>query len=318
MKFSIIIPVKPAGLVTALEKIFHVDYPLELFEIIIAEGCRPSTQRNIAARKASGEILYFLDDDSLVNAHFLHTTASHYRNAAVSAVGGPSLTPGTDSLLQTAIGHVLASLFGSGGNRNRYRQTGEIRQTNDNELILCNLSFRREVFLDFGGLDERLYPNEENELMNRLKKAGKVLIHDPGLAIFRSQRKSYVAFVRQIFGYGKGRAEQVHIGKEIKFFTLIPSLFILYLLMLPLFVATPYVIILLVYLAMNCYFSFSEGPKNGYKVAILCLLLFPTLHLSYGAGFISGLIRPRFRKISATSGKVEIKIIKTFAQNLPF
>ena len=107
--------------------------------------------------------------------------------------------------MQHSIAMAFASLFGGGGMRNRYRQTGGVRRTSDRELILCNLSFRRARFLALGGFDERLYPNEENELLERISRDGGRLIHDPELAVFRSQRPTFRAFCRQLYGYGRGR-----------------------------------------------------------------------------------------------------------------
>lgn len=316
LRISIIIPVKPAGVVKALRNLSCVEYPPELFEIIIAEGRRPSTQRNHAAVEATGDILYFLDDDSLVEPSNLTRLASHHlANPAVAAVGGPSLTPDGDSALQKAVGKVLTSLFGGGCNRNRYRKSGGVRETDENELILCNLSFRRDVFMQCGGLDERLYPNEENELLHRLKRAGKLLLHDPDLAVLRSQRVSYAAFAKQIFGYGRGRGEQIRISKEIKIFTFVPSLFILYLLFMPFLFSSLYVIPLMVYFGLDLIFSFLEEAKIYFRLACLKTILFPTLHLSYGAGLIAGLMLPRFHKAAADFGEVEIKRIKNMETN---
>ncbi|HKZ16745.1 MAG TPA: glycosyltransferase, partial [Geobacteraceae bacterium] len=209
---SIIIPVKPGGKVKALDALRNVDYPAAAVEIIVAEGKCPSRQRNMAAAAAGGDILYFLDDDSIVIPEFLLKAVNHFGNTSVAAVGGPSLTPESDTPLQQAFGLALSSRFGSGGVCNRYRKKGGVRETGDNELILCNLSMRSDVFRAFGGFDERLYPNEENELMDRIRNKGLALVHDPDLAVYRSQRKTFPAFVRQIFGYGKGRGRQTLIG----------------------------------------------------------------------------------------------------------
>jgi glycosyltransferase involved in cell wall biosynthesis len=316
LKISIVIPVKPGGKVKALRNLSRLEYPPELFEILVAEGRRPSAQRNHAAARASGEILYFLDDDSLAEPHCLARLSSHYRSdPALAAVGGPSLTPADDSLLQKAIGLIFISSFGGGCNRNRYRQTGEVRETDDNELILCNLSFRREMFLEAGGLDERLYPNEENELLHRLKAAGKRLLHDPHLSVYRSQRPSYNAFVKQIFGYGRGRGEQVCISKEIKIFTFVPSLFILYLLSLPFFPDRIYAVPLVAYGILDLWFSFFQMPADKYRIALLKAILFPTLHLCYGAGLLAGLVRPRFLRTTDDAGGVQIRTIKSMNAN---
>src|SRR6185369_431352 len=61
MKISIIIPVKPGGAVAALDPLRNLEAGSPDHEIIVAEGRRPSCQRNLAAAAAEGDILYFLD-----------------------------------------------------------------------------------------------------------------------------------------------------------------------------------------------------------------------------------------------------------------
>ncbi|WP_224963362.1 glycosyltransferase [Geomonas subterranea] len=314
-KFSVIIPVKPGGEVRALAAISQATYPGDLFEVLVAYGCQPSVQRNTAAREAQGEILYFLDDDSGVAPDFLDRAAGHYQDPNVAAAGGPSLTPATDSPLQRAIGIAFASAAGGGGVRNRYRKSGAARHSSDSELILCNLSFRREIFLAHEGLDERLYPNEENELMDRLQREGHLLVHDPELAVQRSQRRTYRAYVRQMYGYGRGRGEQTLIAGTLKPVTLAPSLLLLYALLVPL-LGVP-----LLNLPLWAYFGVVllaslQGTLVGKDLALLprLLLVYPTLHLVYGAGVIRGLIRPRYRGGRKTHWEVEVRRVKPFGE----
>ncbi|MBJ6802458.1 glycosyltransferase family 2 protein [Geomonas propionica] len=313
-KFSVIIPVKPGGEVRALAGIAQATYPPELFEVLVAHGCQPSVQRNTAAREARGDILYFLDDDSSVAPDFLERAAGHYREQNVTAVGGPSLTPATDSTMQRAIGIAFSSAVGGGGVRNRYRKFGAARYSSDSELILCNLSFRREIFLEHEGLDERLYPNEENELMDRLQQEGHLLVHDPDLAVTRSQRRTYRAYVKQMYGYGRGRGEQTLIAGTLKPITLAPSLFLIYALLVP-FLGVPLLTLpLLAYLAIVVLASL-QGSLVGKDAALFpwLLLVYPTLHLVYGAGVIRGLIRPRYRGGKQTHWDVEVRRVKTFS-----
>lgn len=306
---------KPGGEVRALSGLNQATYPEELFEVLIAYGRQPSVQRNVAARDAKGEILYFLDDDSLVAPGFLERAASHYREPKVAAVGGPSLTPANDSPLQRAIGTAFTSPVGGGGVRNRYRKNGSARYSNDSELILCNLSFRRDIFLTHEGLDERLYPNEENELMDRLQQEGHLLVHDPELAIVRSQRNTYRAYVRQMYGYGRGRGEQTLISGQLKPVSLVPSLFLIYLLSLPFLGGGVFLLPLLCYLAVVAAASVA-GSISGRDLALLprLLLVFPTLHLVYGAGVLRGLTRPRYRGGRQTHWEVEVRRVKAFSE----
>lgn len=310
---SIIIPVKPGGAVKALENLQWLDFPPEVVEILVAEGRAPSRQRNRAAEQAEGEILYFLDDDSLVSPGFLRRALPHYDDPKVAAVGGPSLTPENDSLLQRSFGLALSSLFGGGGVRNRYRAAGEPRATGDNELILCNLSFRRGLFREMGGFNEALYPNEENELMDRIRGAGFRLIHDPALAVERSQRRNWRAFRRQLFGYGRGRGEQTLISGKVNPVSLVPSCFVLYLLSLPLVASWWYGLPLFCYLLCLALFAV-EGGVRGKNVLLIPLLLgvFPVFHLCYGLGMIVGMARFPFRTIKELPEPV-ITRIKGFA-----
>ncbi len=308
---SIIIPVKPGGAVKALENLREISWPAGSFEVLIAEGSCPSRQRNHAAKCASGEILYFLDDDSQVVPEFLQTAVSHYGDPAIAAVGGPSLTPATDTPLQQAFGLALASPFGGGAVRNRYRQSGSVRDAGDNELILCNLSFRRQVFLDLAGFDERLYPNEENALMSRLQQSGWRMIHDPALAVKRSQRQTWRAFVRQFFTYGRGRAEQTLLYGGGGLTTFVPSLFLLYLCTLPLIHNPVYSLPLLCYAILALIFASMAAASSGRLWALPRLLLvFPALHLTYGAGMLLGLVAPRFRNKAPNPGEVTLIRVK--------
>lgn len=308
---SIIIPVKPGFRVTATERLAAVDYPSGRYEIIVAEGCSPSRQRNAAVAQAEGEIVYFLDDDSLVSSDFLKIVAAHYRDPQVAVVGGPSLTPATDSLLQRSIGTALASALGGGGMRNRYRAWGQARPTGDQELILCNLSFRRERFLAFGGLDERLYPNEENELLDRMRQAGATLIHDPRLAVFRSQRPTWRLLCRQFLNYGRGRAEQTIISRRIRPASLLPALFLVYVAAVP-FLGQP-----LLWLSLACYgalvllCSVREAIKARTPGMLLRLpLIYAIIHLAYGAGLWWGGLGALPGKRRAPDGEVTLRLVK--------
>lgn len=312
-KISIIIPVKPGGEVRALDGLRRLDYPSGSFEVMVAEGSCPSCQRNTAAERAGGEILCFLDDDSLVEPAALSKISGHFSDGALAAVGGPSLTPEDDSVLQRSFGMALASPFGGGGVRNRYRKSGALRETGDHELILCNLAMSARVFREHGGFDERLYPNEENELLVRIRRQGWKLMHDPELAVRRSQRESIRAFVRQLFGYGRGRAQQILLGGGSGPAPYVPAVFLVYLLSLPFAHGIVYYFPLLCYLTMCMAGAVHAGVEKRDPLPVLLLpLVFALLHLSYGAGLVWGMIRYAGRKRAPSGGKVNVKRIKEF------
>lgn len=313
--FSIIIPVKPGGTVTALNALKVLEYPLERFEILVTEGTCPSRQRNLAARKARGDLLYFLDDDSRPVPDALRRCADAFGDADVAVVGGPSLTPAGDTRLQRLFGAALASLFGAGAMRNRYRATGSLRRTSEKELILCNLAFRRDLFLGADGFDERLYPNEENELLDRIAASGHALLHDPAMAVERSQRPTLAAFMRQMFGYGRGRAQQTLLAGPGSVVSFAPLLFVCYLLLLPLLPASLlWSLPLLAYAILVVGFTVVAAMASGLAENLLLLGLFPIMHCCNGAGLLWGFgggrpERPR-------GGQVTVRQVKGFEQEV--
>jgi len=288
---SIIVPVKPGFKAAAISVIRELPFEIEYYEVFLSEGCAPSRQRNLAAREASGDILYFLDDDSIINSNNLTLCSSVMEDAAVSVAGGPSITPTTDTWLQKLFGCALASPFGSGPVRNRYQVSGMPRETSDNELILCNLAVRRSVFLELGGFDERLYPNEVNELLVRIRQAGHKLIHIPDMYVYRSQRQSLTAFIRQMFAYGRVRAQQTLLTGKFSFISFIPMLFLLYL-AFPLILVSHVIILipLYAYLLLTLFFSVIECIRSGTIATMLLVLIYPLMHLVNGAGLLIGLV----------------------------
>ena len=309
LTISIIIPIKPGLEPSALKRLSALDWPAEQLELLVAEGTCPSRQRNLAVQQARGEIVYFLDDDSLIAPDALQRLTNLFLDPAVVAVGGPSLTPSDDSLLQRCFGALFTSLLGAGGVRNRYQAVGELRQTTERELILCNLAFRRSAFLDQGGLDERLYPNEENELLDRLRRSGGVLLHDPGLAVWRSQRSTVTAFAKQLFRYGRGRAEQTRIAGYPGLMPFVPLLFVIYLLTLPVAAHLFWFAPLALYLLADVICSLRATLRYRTPAFLLLLpFLFPLLHISNGLGLLLGFLLPLKKQTCYTS--VSIRCLK--------
>jgi succinoglycan biosynthesis protein ExoA len=308
LTISIIIPIKPGLMPQAAGRIVSLGWLSEHCELLVAEGTNPSCQRNQAVQQATGEIIYFLDDDALVAPDTLQRLEQHFGDSQVVVVGGPSCTPATDSVLQQGIGAVLGSLLGAGGVRNRYRAVGTVRQTTERELILCNLAIRRDAFLAVGGLDERLYPNEENELLDRLKKAGGKLLHDPAVAVERSQRSSIPAFGKQMYRYGRGRAEQTRIAGFSGLMPFVPLVFLLYLLTLPFMPLLLWWGPLMLYLALVTACTVYTGVRERtFGFLLLLPVLFPLLHISNGAGLLVGFLLPLKRQTCYNQPSVTVR-----------
>jgi dolichol-phosphate mannosyltransferase len=205
---SMIVAAPPRVEPNALRALARTDYPRGLVEVLVARGSAPSRQRNVAASRSRGEVLVFLDDDSAAPPDLLRRYATLLAaHPEAAAAGGPSEgAPGGS--FQTLASLVLSEPWVAGKSASRYRARGKLRSTDERELIGANLCVRREAFEAAGGFDERLYPNEENDLLERLRKRGWDLLYDPGACVERPQRPSLRALLRAVFGYGRGRAAQ--------------------------------------------------------------------------------------------------------------
>ena len=308
---TIIVPTKPGQAeIKSVLAVRRLDYPRDKMEIIVARGRQPSIQRNHALRAATGEIIYFLDDDAQPAPDALRRAAKHFTAPEVQMVGGPNLCPDDAPFLEKVFAVVLGSWIAFGPSRARYDRVGTVRATGEKELILCNLLARRVVMLELGGFDEALYPNEENALMDALQQRGGKLIYDPDLIAHRRPRSTLRAFCKMLMTYGRGRAEQFRLhptlGSAMNF---VPPLFVLYLVFFLFGVSIAVAPIastilsapLIAYATVLVAQTLVSMPRWGF-VPSLCAgpLLFAT-HLFYGLGFWRGLFTRTDRKNSTTT-----------------
>ena len=298
---TVIIPARPDELeVQAATAARHLDYPADKLEIILARGKQPSVQRNTALRTARGDLIYFLDDDSIPQQDNLRRATKHFVDSKVQLLGGPNLCPPDAPELEQIFALVLSSLA-FGPSRARYAKVGEVRTSSEKELILCNLMARRGTLLKHGGFNEALYPNEENALMDEIQNEGGNLIYDPEFYVHRRPRRTLAAFCRMLRTYGRGRAEQFRetptFGSVLNF---APPLFLVYLATLMVAWAVPlaesaewlrglYFLPLLFYGIIVLGQTIAFVPAGGFLRALCALPLIVLTHVLYGYGFWRGL-----------------------------
>lgn len=321
---TIIIAARPDQAdIAAVAAARRLDYPPELLEITVARGKQPSVQRNTALRAARGELIYFLDDDSVAPSGNLRRAAAHFSDAKVQMAGGPSLCPSEAPPLEQVFALVLGSWLAFGPSRARYTPVGALRDSSEKELILCNLITRRETLLAFGGFNEKLYPNEENALMDNIQKNGGRLLYDPEFFIHRRPRSTIKAFVKMLMTYGRGRAEQFRLhptfGSALNF---VPPFFCVYLLaliileLLPLENSVaPLQIVAAAPLGVYCVAVILQTlalmPAGGIARSLLAMPLLMASHIFYGLGFWRGL----FTKLNRDGNESSIEVTLEKIQN---
>jgi succinoglycan biosynthesis protein ExoA len=255
----------------------------------------PGAARNPLIERARGELLLFLDDDVTVPPTLLRALADIAgRHRYVSVFGGPNDTPPESSPFQVVQGAVLSSLAGSGPVSRRYgaRHPG---LADERWFTLCNLAVRRQAMLPFL---EELVCAEENELLANLRRRGEPMLYEPSLRVFHARRPALRTFARQMLKYGRGRGQLLaRRPGTVRAAYLAPAALVVYLLLAPVLIGLgllwPFALIpLAAYCALIAASSLWIGGTLRRPAAVpLGLLLVVVVHLCYGAGVLTGLLR---------------------------
>ena len=315
---SVIIPTKPfEDASKAIESLERVDYPSNKYEIILTKGYNPSAQRNRAVKIAKGEILYFIDNDSQVSPGNFEEIIGGYKDDKVSMVGGPVENSPQNTTLQKCFGLGLGSILGTFTTRYRFKSLGKNpRKATERELILANLSVKRSIFLKFSGFNETLYPNEENEFINRVLAKDYKALYVPSIKVYRKQRETIPKFFKQIFTYGKSRIDHFFFQPSFsQSIFLLPLLFCFYLVSLiffhPLWYSIPVSVYLLAVVVNSLYLGVTHRKS---MIISYMLMIFPIIHIAYGSGtfygFIKNILLKDKKHQSKRSHQIDLRKIK--------
>ena len=161
LKVSVIIPHRIGEKIeNTLAGIYMSDYDKSKIEIFQAEGTHPTVQRNECIKQASGDIVYFIDNDSMVNPNNIKKAVEIFeKNENVAIVGGPAIHKANSSK-ERYIDRCMQSYYAVGPIANRYSiNKSSYREGTDRDVILCNLFIRLNVLFEAGLFNESLYPN---------------------------------------------------------------------------------------------------------------------------------------------------------------
>lgn len=287
----------------ALDGIAALEYPRDRIEILLVEGENVSRQRNAAIRAARGEILYFLDDDSVLDRQamrrLLECFVEHPQAAEIMVVGGPVLHRAGKTVFTRAVGAAMASVFGFGPYRHRYLANGLPRDADERVLIAANLAVRREVFDDPPGFDERLYGNEENELLARFKRRGVRMYYHPLLVAWRDPRDRFAELAVQLARYGRGRLRHMVIhppSREVMPFAPLAVLaaVVAALASRQLVALVPVALYVQLAFYASAFIAWLHRPRL--RLFVTLMAVFPVMHLAYAAGMCAGIVEWALRR----------------------
>jgi cellulose synthase/poly-beta-1,6-N-acetylglucosamine synthase-like glycosyltransferase len=250
---------------------------------------------NIGIQAARGDIIVRMDAHSLPSSNYVHECVVELSKGEVAIVGMPwRIQPGSDSHMAKAIAAAVSHAFGAGDAKYRLAASG--RQLVDTVPFGA---FRKALWEEVGGFDENLLTNEDYDFNYRVRRNGGQILLNPSAHSDYFARATLGAVARQYARYGLWKAQMLkRHPSSIKIRQIIPPLFVLSILMLPLLglMWAPFWWVLIAvlggYLAIALVFSMQIAvQQKNLKLLLSLPLVFLTIHLCWGASLILGMLR---------------------------
>ncbi len=300
-----------------IRSILNQDYPKEKIEVFILDGQSDDDSRKIVEEVIAGKKNYHLLDNpkriqsvawnlgvqlshgdviSIVSGH--SKLSSDYVSKAIETllrtnvdmVGG-SIRATSSKYTGDAIALAMSTPFGVGNANFRYSEREQ-----ETDTVFMGFCWRA-TYEKIGGFDEELIRNQDDEFSNRLRKAGGRIICNPKIISYYNSRATLPSLWSQYYQYGyyKVRVLQKH-HRQMSLRQFVPPAFVLSLFGSAFLALSPVppalsLIIPLFYIFANLCASILTVSKHGWRSLPLLPIIFAILHLSYGLGFLIGLIK---------------------------
>jgi glycosyltransferase involved in cell wall biosynthesis len=191
-----------------------------------------SRKKNFGAKKATGEILAFLDDDSTVDSNWKSELENAFKSPDTGLVSGAALLPADVNQRGQWVALAQAS-FAAGHASRRYNQStkNDLHPISWHRVIGCNAAWRKTIFECIGGFSEAFYPGEDLLAAWQTQALGHSILFSSRLRVRHYPRQTINGFCKQIWTYGATRVRLGREGVESDLFAIIPPLWILTLLL---------------------------------------------------------------------------------------
>jgi succinoglycan biosynthesis protein ExoA len=333
---SVIMPVQNEAdfIHNSLGAVLSQDYPSDRMEVVVVDGmsadqtcdiirqliaeCANVKVRllenerritpvslNIATRQAEGCIIIRVDGHCILAPDYVRKCVEHIQDDRVDCVGGPMQTIG-NGYISELISIVMSSKFGVGNSS--FRTEKGLTKLVDTVPFPA---YTRQIVELAGLYDEEMVRNQDDEYNYRIRKiGGKILLAEDVRSKYYS-RSSLLKLAKQYFQYGvyKVRVLQKH-PLQMRNRQFVPPVFTLALtaslgLLLLGWIGWPLALVLGAYMLANLSASFYTAVRYGWRYLPILPFAFAIVHLSYGSGFLIGLVKFKGRwgdKTGMTSG----------------
>ncbi len=241
---------------------------------------------NIGARTAVGEILVWVGAHANYAPDYVSKSVELLVETGAASVGG-KLTAVGEGFIGESIAFALSLPTGTG---NAQYRSGEQAKWVDTVFGGC---WWKEDFLSVGGFDERWVVNQDTEYNFRLRQQVGGIYFSPEITCKYFVRNSFPKLARQYYRYGIWRAKTfLKHPSSLKPRQLLPALFVatlVFSLAVTPWTSLPIVGVLVIYSAALIFVLFNSR-KVGIAVKCMAFLSTVVLHMSWGSGFIIGIL----------------------------
>ncbi|MGE5801471.1 MAG: glycosyltransferase family 2 protein [Gemmatimonadota bacterium] len=324
-KVSIVIPCRNEAryIEACLESILAADYPADLIEVLVVDGGSDDGSRDIVARyaatrprirllenalritpaamnigirAASGDVIMRMDAHVVYPGNYIRRLITALESSGADNVGGVIETlPGDGTAVARAIAVALSHPFGVGDSY--FRIGTRAPRLVDSVAFGC---WRRELFGRVGLFDEELVRNQDDEFNYRIAQHGGRVLLVPDIVARYYARRSLRKIGRTFYQYGYFKPLVAKkLGRVATVRQMIPALLVVVVLGSAMFqlgrrifglpVFRPLIAAALVlYLIAVVACSLAAVRRHGWRCALALAATFPTLHWSYGVGYLRG------------------------------
>jgi glycosyltransferase involved in cell wall biosynthesis len=247
---------------------------------------------NKAIPLCKGDYIVRLDAHTHYDPTYFQEIVKTFVKTKASIVGGPMRVVGVTPA-QKAIAHATSTPFGI-GNSDFHFDTIE----GETDSVYLG-AWKKSIFERTGLFDVKFVRNQDDEFHYRAKSLGFKIWLSPEIKSHYYPRNSISKLWSQYFQYGLFKPLVLSkIKSAVRLRHLIPSVFFINMLLVPLVVMASYtysnlfligLLPLLIYLLLDLYYA--AKCKQGVYTGTISLIVFPILHMSYGVGFLIGMLK---------------------------
>jgi glycosyltransferase involved in cell wall biosynthesis len=253
---------------------------------------RTASALNNAIKNSNFDIIVRLDGHAIVDSNYIKNAVETLVESGADNVGGLMKAEGTNAF-EKSVAAAMTSKFGVGNAPFHVGgKSGEV------DTVYLG-TFRKSALERVGYFDESFIRAQDWEMNYRIRKTGGRIWFNPELVVSYRPRKNILQLAKQYFEYGQWRKQVTKTYPEtVSMRYLAPPItvsgliagFIMVLFSKILEIGWLQVgwLAPIVYLSVIVLAFLTIGSKLGLLSRLYLLLVLPTMHLSWGVGFLKG------------------------------